>query len=82
MSKEVKVFSTPTCPYCDQLKNYLTEKNVKYTEINLAEKPEEAEKLVKKTGQMGVPATIITNGDDEQAIVGFDVDKINQALGL
>jgi hypothetical protein len=31
---------------------------------------------------MGVPATIITNGDDEQAIVGFDVDKINQALGL
>ncbi len=82
MSKKVKVFSTPTCPYCDQLKDYLKEKKVEFEEVDLSKKPDEAEKLVKKTGQMGVPATIITDGDDEEAIVGFDVEKINKALDI
>jgi len=82
MNKEVKVFSTPTCPYCDQLKDYLKEKKVEFEEIDLSKKADEAEKLIKKTGQMGVPAIIITNGDEEEVIVGFDVEKIDKALDI
>jgi len=82
MNKEVKVFSTPTCPYCDQLKDYLKEKKVEFEEIDLSKKADEAEKLIKKTGQMGVPAIIITNGNEEEVIVGFDVEKIDKALDI
>jgi glutaredoxin len=81
MSK-ITVFSSPSCPYCVQLKTYLDDNKVKYEEINLAQQPEKGEELVKKTGQMGVPVTIIEEDGEEQAIIGFDVGKLNQALGL
>ncbi len=85
MSKEKKtviVYSTPTCPYCDQVKDYLKDKSISYQEIDLSKNPEKGEELVKKTGQMGVPVTIVSEGDDEEVIIGFDIDKINNALSL
>jgi glutaredoxin 3 len=85
MSKEKKsviVYSTPTCPYCDQVKDYLKEKKISYQEIDLSKNPEKGEELVKKTGQMGVPVTIVSEGDEEEVIIGFDIDKISNALSL
>lgn len=81
--KSITIYSSPACPYCDQVKNYLTEKDINFQEINLSEQPEKAEELVKKTGQMGVPVTMIKKDqDEEEIIIGFDIDKINSALGL
>jgi arsenate reductase-like glutaredoxin family protein len=33
---EVKVYSTPTCPYCKMVKQFLTENNIAFTDINVA----------------------------------------------
>lgn len=85
MSKEKKsivVYSTPTCPYCDQIKDYLKEKEVSYQEIDLSKNPEKGEELVKKTGQMGVPVTIVSDKNGEEVIIGFDINKINSALNI
>ena len=74
--KKVKVYSTPTCPYCKMAKQYLDEKGVEYEDINVAENPEAAREVIEKSGQMGVPQLEI--GD--KIIVGFDKDAIEAAL--
>ncbi len=78
MKKDVKVFSTQTCPYCVMVKNYLKSKNVEFENVDLNKRQKWVSKMVAKSGQMGVPQLWI--GD--QVIVGFNVPAINQALGL
>lgn len=72
----VTVYTTNHCPYCVMLKNFLSEQNIPYTEVNVETKPEIMDRLVKMTGQMGVPQTEV-NG---QWIVGFDPNNIMIAL--
>lgn len=74
----VKVFSTPTCPYCVKLKEYLQEKKIDFEEVDVSKDQEAAFMMVSKTGQMGVPQTWI-NGE---AVVGFNVPKINELLKI
>ncbi|MGE5549248.1 MAG: glutaredoxin family protein, partial [Bacteroidota bacterium] len=31
--EQVTVYTTPTCPWCDRLKDYLREKGVSYNEV-------------------------------------------------
>ncbi len=74
----VKVYSTPTCPYCVAAKDFLKEKNIDFQDINVAEDREAAKEMVDKSGQMGVPVIEI-NGE---MLVGFDKDKVSKALKL
>jgi glutaredoxin 3 len=78
----VTIYSTPTCGYCKLAKEYFTQNNVAYTEIDVAEDPSKAEEMVAKTGQMGVPVIIVDNDGKEDVIVGFDQDKLAPLLGL
>ena len=74
----VKVYSTPTCPYCKMVKVFLTEKNVSYEDINVADDQNAAREMTDKSGQMGVPVLDI----DGKIIVGFDKKAIKEALRL
>ncbi len=76
--KRVVVYSTPTCPYCNKLKQYLNKHGIRYTDVNVASNPQAAEEMVRKSGQRGVPQTDI-NG---QIIIGFDVPKISRLLEI
>jgi len=76
--KKVKVYSTPTCPYCVTLKRFLEEKDVEFEEVNIAEDEEGLEEMKEKSGQTGVP--VIEIGDE--VIVGFEKEKIKQLLDL
>ncbi|MDF1575339.1 MAG: glutaredoxin domain-containing protein [Bacteroidales bacterium] len=77
-SKQVTVYTTPSCSWCTTLKTYLDQKQVRYREINVAADSTAAEAMVRKSGQQGVPQTEI-NG---QMIVGFDRTRINQLLEI
>lgn len=77
-AKRVTVYTTPTCTWCNTIKTYFREKNINFTEINVASNPAKAEEMVKKSGQQGVPQTDI-NG---QMVIGFDKNKINSLLGI
>lgn len=72
----VTVYVTSTCPYCVMLTNFLKENNIEYTEINVETKPEEMQKVIESTGQMGVPQTKV-NGT---WVLGFDPNSIMAAL--
>jgi glutaredoxin 3 len=73
----VKVFSTPTCPWCYRAKQFFQENKIKFTEYNVAVDEKARDEMVEKSGQMGVPVIMI----DKKVIVGFDKKAIEQALG-
>ncbi|MFP4112328.1 MAG: glutaredoxin family protein [Candidatus Woesearchaeota archaeon] len=77
MSKII-VYSTPTCPHCHHVKDFLAEHNVEFDDINVASDREKAQEMVNKSGQMGVPVIEI----DGEIIIGADFPKIKQILGL
>ncbi len=72
----VKVYSTPTCPYCKLAKDYLKEKNSPFEDIEVSADSAAAQTMVKLSGQMGVPVLDI-NG---QVIVGWNKTAIEEAL--
>jgi len=76
--KNVKVYSTPTCPYCIKVKQYLKDNNVAFEDINVAADHAKGEEMVQKSGQMGVPVLDI----EGKIIVGFDREEIKKELGI
>ncbi len=74
----ITIYSTPTCVYCKSLKEYFTEKNIKFQEIDVAENEKELEKMVAISGQMGVPVVDL----DGEVVIGFDRARIDQILKL
>lgn len=73
---KVKVYSTPTCPYCVMAKNFLRQKKVEFEDIDVSMNREAAIEMIEKSGQMGVPVLDI-NGN---IIIGFDRNAIEAAL--
>ena len=61
--------------FCNQAKEYLSQKGVEFQERDIAEDPGALADL-KKLGYMTTPVIVI----DGSVIVGFDADKIDQAL--
>jgi glutaredoxin-like YruB-family protein len=79
----VKVYTTPTCTYCNMLKDFLNDKGVEYTAIDVSEDAEARDHIVEASGQMGVPVTeIIPEEGEAEYIVGFDEEAISKALRL
>ncbi len=72
----VKVYTTPTCSFCTQVKRYFREQRVPFREYDVARDERRANEMMKKSGQMGVPVLDIHG----TIIVGFDKDKIDRAL--
>ena len=58
------------------VKEFLSQKGVSYKEIDVSFDQNAARELVNKTGQMGVPVTVI----DGQTVVGFDRAQLEQVL--
>jgi len=74
----IKVYSTPYCPYCTTLKNYLKGHNIEFEDINVAEDEKAMEYMIEKTGQKEIPVVEI----DEEIILGFDRVKIDKLLKI
>ena len=78
------IYSTTTCPYCKMLKDYMSEKNIAYTE-KLVDQDDAAkeEMMAASGGFLGVPFSIITKDDGSRAnVIGFDKNKLNEILQI
>ncbi|MCU0652065.1 MAG: glutathione S-transferase N-terminal domain-containing protein [Candidatus Omnitrophica bacterium] len=78
MAQRIKVYSTPTCPFCIRLKQFLNEHSIIFENLDVSTNSQAAEEMVEKSGQMGVPVLDV----DGQIIIGFDKEKITSALSL
>lgn len=74
----IKIYTTPTCTYCNSVKSYLRQKGVPFSEIDVSRNKSAAEEMVRKSRQMGVPVVDIGG----KIIVGFNKPAIDRALGL
>ncbi len=80
---KITIYSTATCGFCKMLKSYLGSKDIPYDSKMADEDQAIAKELYEKSGQLGVPFTIIEKEDGtEETVLGFDRPKIDAALGL
>lgn len=73
---EIKIYSTPTCPYCKMAKQFFSSKGISYEDIDVSSDSTKAEEMVKLSGQMGVPVIVI----DDKVITGFDKSRIESLI--
>lgn len=79
----IRLYSTMTCPYCKMEKEWLENNNINHEVVYVDQDQKEAEAMVQKTGQMGVPVTEVqfSEGDPEY-VIGFDRGKLSSLLGV
>ena len=75
---KVRVFSSPSCPYCFTLKEFLKEHKVSFEEIDVSKNEKARDEMIKKSGRLEAPIIEI----DGEIVVGFDKEKIVNLLKL
>ena len=50
--KEVTIYSTPTCVYCNMAKSFFKANGLDYKDFNVATDLEKRKEMIDKTGQM------------------------------
>ncbi len=78
MSKNIKVYSTATCPWCHKAKQFLKENNIEFQDLDVSSDRKAADEMIEKSGQMGVPVLDI----EGKIIIGFDKESIKKELGI
>ncbi|HXK32224.1 MAG: glutathione S-transferase N-terminal domain-containing protein [Candidatus Pacebacteria bacterium] len=74
----VRLFTTPICPYCYTLKEFLKEHNVAFEEIDVSQDAKSRDFIIEKTGKMEVPVIDI----EGEVIAGFDRERIVKLLKI
>lgn len=69
-----------TCPYCFALKDWLTEKGLKFDYELIDIDYKKAQKVLELSGQTAVPFSTIEHDGKIEKIVGFDRAKFNRIL--
>jgi glutaredoxin-like YruB-family protein len=77
MAKSVTVYTAEWCPWCHKVVDFLKENHIEFEEKDV-DKGNNADECMKKSGQGGIPVTII----DGQAVVGFDTTKLKELLKI
>jgi len=75
---DIKIYSTPTWPWCTKVKDYFRQNGINFTEYDVTKDYDKAVEMVQKSGQRGVPVIDI----DGNIVVGFDKSKIDELIGL
>ena len=78
MAREVKIYTTPTCPYCRMAKKFLDDNGVKYQEFDIAKDKVAREEMKTKYNSLTVPTICF----DSEMLVGFDEAELKKKLGL
>ena len=78
MSHQVKVYSTPTCPWCKRTKQFLDDNKIAYQNIDVSVDKIARDEMIAKTGQIGVPVIEV----DSDISVGFDEKWLREKLSL
>ena len=76
--KNVTIYSTSTCHFCQLAKEFFKTHNIAYTEYNVGTDADKRREMVDLTGQLGVP--VIRVGDE--ILVGFQEGKVAEMLGI
>ncbi len=65
---KIKMYSSPTCPYCERAKELLNSLSLEYEDVDVDTSPEERVRLIEEHQWMTIPAIFI----DDTLIGGYD----------
>ncbi len=72
----IRVYTTPTCPYCTMVKEWLTEQGCPYEELDITSDVQILREWRALSGGAGVP--VVTHGTD--FVIGFNEERLEQLL--
>ncbi|MBU7095749.1 glutaredoxin 3 [Staphylococcus aureus] len=75
--RKIVIYTTASCPYCNNAKQLLAQKRLEYTEIRIDTDPAKRDKMIELTGRRTVPQIFI----DDKPIGGFDALSALNASG-
>lgn len=59
---KIEIYTKSYCPYCDHAKNFLSHRNLSYTEIRIDLDPEKLDEMLKRSeGRRTVPQIFIND---------------------
>lgn len=74
----VKIYTTPTCHYCKEVKEFFKKHDVKYSEHDVTKDRDALVYLTTKLRARSVPVIEI----DNDFMVGFDEEALEKALKI
>ncbi len=74
----VKVYSTPTWPWCHKAKKFLSDNNVSFQDLNVASDEAARKEMIERTGKRVVPVVEV----DGEVMVGYDEKWLREKLSL
>ncbi|KKI93867.1 glutaredoxin [Bacillus sp. SA1-12] len=78
MEKIVTVYTQPSCPPCQIVKQFLNHHHISYIEKDISIDSEARDKLVYELESTSTPTITV----DDQVVTGFDLKKLEELLGL
>lgn len=82
---DVTVYTLKGCPFCEKAKSFLSERNIKYTEIEVAPNSKEWRQMLEKTGSGTLPQILIRDLPigGYAALIDWELSgKLYEHLGL
>jgi len=76
--KNVTIYSTPTCHFCQAAKEFFKKHSIEFTNYDVSTDAAKRDEMIQKSGQMGVPVIFV----DNEMITGFDEGKLKSLLGV
>lgn len=88
MKKQITIYTTTTCAYCEMVKKWLGSKGLSYNVINMDEEsPEVRQRVIEMSGAMTVPVTVVEEVTEAGAepsfrdiTVGWNPAKLGAAV--
>jgi glutaredoxin len=79
--EKVRIYSTPECPYCTELKEILTQEGIEFTDVNvnLPENEKEYDQIHEVTKSEEVPIVLVGN---QLLVPNVSFQSIRQAADL
>jgi glutaredoxin len=74
--EKIRIFSQPTCPACNELKEYLKNKGVEFEDYNIIEDHKALEEMLHVHKVRVTPLLIIGN----DRMIGFNPDELETLL--
>ena len=75
---EIKIYMTPTCPWCKKTMEWFKKKKIKFEECDVAESQNGRfrDEVLEKTGQLAVPVIDV----DGKIVIGFNEKELEEAI--
>jgi glutaredoxin-like YruB-family protein len=78
MAREVRIYTTSTCPYCKMAKKFLDDNGIKYQEFDIAKDKAAREEMKTRCHSLTVPTICLGS----EVFIGFDEAELKKQLGL